>query len=117
MTRFQYDFSLLSALLDHWRAEIHMFHFTIGEMTVTLQDTLLVMGLSCEGEPLRAAHISVEWRTEFLARFANIPRNDRTPAPYQEFANAHGPTLTWLQQFSICTFTSYFSSVLIIWRQ
>ena len=117
MTRFQFDFSLLSALLDHWRPETHTFHFTVGKMTVTLQDTSLVMGLPCEGEPLRAADISTEWRTEFLARFANVPRNDRAPASYQEFANAHGPTLTWLQQFSVRTFTSYFSSVLIIWRQ
>jgi hypothetical protein len=37
MTRFQYDFSLLSALLDHWRPETHTFHFTVGEMTVTLR--------------------------------------------------------------------------------
>jgi hypothetical protein len=36
MTRFQYDFSLLSALLDHWRPEMHMFHFTIDEMTLNL---------------------------------------------------------------------------------
>jgi hypothetical protein len=117
MTRFKYDFSLLSALLDHWRSETHMFRFTIGEMTVTLQDTSLLMGLPCEGESLRAADISADWRTKFLARFANVPQNDRAPAPYQECANAHGPTLTLLQQFSVRTFTSYFSSVLIIWRQ
>jgi hypothetical protein len=116
MTHFQFDFSL-SALLDHWRPETHVFHFTVGAMTVTLQDTSLLMGLPCEGEPLRAADISTEWRTEFLARFVNVPWNDRTPAPYQEFANAHGPTLTWLQQFSVRTFTSYLSSVLIIRRQ
>jgi hypothetical protein len=78
MTHFRFDFSL-SALLEHWRPETHMFHFTGGEMTVTLQDTSLLMGLPCEGEPLRAAYISTEWRTEFLARFANVPRNDRTP--------------------------------------
>jgi hypothetical protein len=95
----------------------HTFHFTVSEMTMTLQDTLLLMGLPCEGEPLRAADISADWRMEFLARFANVPRNDRAPAPYQEFANAHRPTLTWLQQFSVRTFTSCFSSVLIIWRQ
>jgi hypothetical protein len=117
MTRFRYDFSLLSALLDHWRPETHTSHFTVGEMAVTLQDTSLLMGLPCEGEPLRAADISANWCKEFLARFANVPRNDRTPVPYQEFANAHGPTLSWLQQFSVHTFTSYFSSVLIMWRQ
>jgi hypothetical protein len=107
MTRFQFDFSLLSVLLDHWRPETHTFHFTVGEITVTLQDTSLSMGLPCEGELLRATDISTEWRTEFLARFVNVPRNDRAPAPYEEFANAHGHTLTWLQQFNVRTFTSY----------
>jgi hypothetical protein len=82
MTRFQYDFSLLSALLDHWRPETHTFHFTVDEMTVTLQDTSLLMGLPCEGEPLRATDIFPNWRTEFLAQFTNISRNDRAPAPY-----------------------------------
>jgi hypothetical protein len=57
MTRFQYDFSLLSVLLDHWRPETHTFHFTIGEMTVTLRDTSLLMGLPCEGESLRAEDV------------------------------------------------------------
>jgi hypothetical protein len=77
MTRFRFDFSLLSALLDHWRPETHTFHLTISEMTVTLQDTSLLMGLPCKGEPLGAADISAEWCTEFLAQFANVPRNDR----------------------------------------
>jgi hypothetical protein len=81
MTRFQYDFSLLSVLLDHWRPETYTFHFTVGKMTMTLQDTSLLMGLPCEGEPLRAEDISANWRTEFLARFANVPRNDRALAP------------------------------------
>jgi hypothetical protein len=63
MTRFQYDFSLLSALLDHWKPETDTFHFTVGEMTVTLQDTSLLMGLPCEGKPLRVADISANCRT------------------------------------------------------
>jgi hypothetical protein len=58
VTRSQYDFSLLSALLDHWRPETHTFHFTVSEMTVTLQDMSLLMGLPCEGEPLGPADIS-----------------------------------------------------------
>jgi hypothetical protein len=107
MTHFQYDFSLLNALLDHGRPETHMFHFTVGEMTVTLKDTSLLMGLPYEGEPLGIADISTDWHTEFLAQFANIPRNDHTPN--QEYTNVHGPTLTWLHQFSVHTFTSYFS--------
>jgi hypothetical protein len=92
MTRFQYDFSLLSVILGHWRPETHTFHFIVGEMTVTLRDTSLLMGLPCEGELLRAEDISANWRTEFLARFANVPQNDHAPALYQEFTNRHGPT-------------------------
>ncbi|KAM0876720.1 hypothetical protein ACQ4PT_035983 [Festuca glaucescens] len=33
MTRFQYDFPLLCALLDRWRPETHAFDFFVGEMT------------------------------------------------------------------------------------
>jgi hypothetical protein len=40
--------------------EPHTFHFTVGEMTVPLQDTSLLMGLPCEGEPLRAVDISAD---------------------------------------------------------
>ena len=60
ITRFQFDFSLLCALLDHWRPETHTFHFTVGELTVTLQDTSLLMGLPCEGEPMGPVDISTD---------------------------------------------------------
>jgi hypothetical protein len=58
MTRFRYDFSLLNVLLDYWRLETHTFYFTIGEMTLTLQDTSLLMGLHCAGQLLGAVDIS-----------------------------------------------------------
>jgi hypothetical protein len=54
MTRFQFDFSLLSVLLDHWRPKTHTFHFTVGEMTVNLHDASLLMDLPCEGKLLGA---------------------------------------------------------------
>jgi hypothetical protein len=88
MTQFQYDFSILSALLDHWRPETHTFHFTVSEMTLTLQDTPLLMGLLCAGEPL-GLWISP---TSGVLSSPLSPRTFRAPAPYQEFANAHGPT-------------------------
>ncbi|KAM0876718.1 hypothetical protein ACQ4PT_035983 [Festuca glaucescens] len=94
MTRFQYDFPLLCALLDRWRPETHAFDFFVGEMTVTLQDVALLFGLPCAGQAMGARDVGNGWRDEFLARFA---KNDRAPAPYQPFDCAHGPTSTWLQ--------------------
>jgi hypothetical protein len=44
----------------------------------------------------------------FLARFANVPRNDHAPAPYVPFVDTHGPTWTWIQQFSVRDSNSYF---------
>jgi hypothetical protein len=46
--------------------------------------------------------------TDFLAWFANVPRNDHAPAPYVSFADTHGPTWTWIQQFSVRDCNSYF---------
>ena len=48
-TRFQFDMSLLAAMLDRWRLETHMFHMTVGEMAPTLQNMSLLLGLPCTG--------------------------------------------------------------------
>ncbi|KAM0876719.1 hypothetical protein ACQ4PT_035983 [Festuca glaucescens] len=68
MTRFQYDFPLLCALLDRWRPETHAFDFFVGEMTVTLQDVALLFGLPCAGQAMGARDVGNGWRDEFLAR-------------------------------------------------
>ncbi|WVZ78318.1 LOW QUALITY PROTEIN: hypothetical protein U9M48_026054 [Paspalum notatum var. saurae] len=94
MTRFQYDFPLICALVDQWRPKTHTFHFPVGEMTVTFEDVAMLLGLPPDdGGYGHRRHV-------FLARFANVPRNDRAPTTYQPFDSSHGPTLTWLQQFS-----------------
>jgi hypothetical protein len=41
--------------------------------------------------------IPATWQADFLARFENVPRNDRAPAPYVPFVDTHGPTWTWIQ--------------------
>jgi hypothetical protein len=35
--------------------------------------------------------IPATWQTDFLARFANVPRNDRASTPYVPFVDTHGP--------------------------
>jgi hypothetical protein len=46
------DDLLLSALVDRWCLEIHSFHLPCGEMTVSLQDTSMILGLPLEGLPV-----------------------------------------------------------------
>jgi hypothetical protein len=35
----------LTALVDRWRPETHTFHLRAGEMTSTLQDVSMILGL------------------------------------------------------------------------
>jgi hypothetical protein len=38
LTRFSYDAPLIAAFMDRWWPETHMFHFPVGEMTLSLED-------------------------------------------------------------------------------
>ncbi|XP_052178435.1 protein MAIN-LIKE 2-like [Diospyros lotus] len=46
------DNPLISALVERWRKETNTFHFTVGEMTVTLEDVAYLLGLAIDGEPV-----------------------------------------------------------------
>ncbi|RVW53212.1 Serine/threonine-protein phosphatase 7 long form-like [Vitis vinifera] len=39
------DWPLITSLVERWRPETHTFHLPIGEMTVTLQDVAMILGL------------------------------------------------------------------------
>ena len=70
-----------AALLDHWRPETHTFHLPVGEMTPTLQDVAMLMGLPCAGRDVGAENVPLSWREDLLARFAGVQRNDQA-LPY-----------------------------------
>ena len=46
----QLDIALITAFVERWRPETHTFHLPHGEMTITLQDVEVIMGLPIEGE-------------------------------------------------------------------
>jgi hypothetical protein len=108
LTRFNYDAPLIAAFMDRWRPETHTFHFPIGEMTLGLEGAVMLGGLPCAGQAMGPIDIPATWHADFLARFVNVPRNDRAPAPYVPFVNTHGPTWTWIQQLSVRDSNSYF---------
>ncbi|RYR54110.1 hypothetical protein Ahy_A06g029371 [Arachis hypogaea] len=43
---------LLSALVERWRPETHTFHLPVGEVTVTPEDVIHILGLQVNGEPI-----------------------------------------------------------------
>jgi hypothetical protein len=97
LTRFNFDAPVIAAFMDLWRPETHTFHLPVGEMTLSLEDAAMLGGLSCAGEAMGSIDIPVTWQADFLARFANVPRNDRAPVPCLPFVDTDGPTWTWIQ--------------------
>jgi hypothetical protein len=77
-------------------------------MTLSLEDAAMLGGLPCAGQAMGSIDIPATWHADFLARFANVPRNDRALAPYVPFADTLGTTWTWIQQFSVRDCNSYF---------
>ena len=75
--------------------------FPLGEMTLTLQDVALLLGLPCGGEAMGARDIPETWRQDLLDRFALVVRNDHAVEPVVPFSHVHGPTPSWLWQYNV----------------
>ena len=48
----QLDHALITAFVEQWRPETHTFHLPHGEMTITLQDVEVIIGLPINGEAM-----------------------------------------------------------------
>jgi hypothetical protein len=94
LTRFNDDAPLITAFMDRWRPETHTFHVPVGEMTLSLEDIAMLGGLPCAGQAMGPIDIPATWLADFLARFVNVPRNDRASEPFVPFVDTHGPTWT-----------------------
>ncbi|KAE8812338.1 hypothetical protein D1007_10695 [Hordeum vulgare] len=64
----------LTALTDRWRPETHSFHLPLGEMSITLEDIAMIIGLPIEGRA--------------LTRKVRCPK-DASPVVVERFARAY----------------------------
>jgi hypothetical protein len=66
----------ITALVDRWRLEMHTFHPRTDEMTDTLQDVFMILGLPTEGEPLCMSTYFNGWREQIMEGLIGMaPRN------------------------------------------
>ena len=59
----------VTAMVDRWRPETYSFHLPCGEMTVTLEDAAVILGLPIRGQPVTGNCDPAGWQdrvTEFL---------------------------------------------------
>ena len=59
---------LITALLQRWHQEIHIFHLLFGKTTITLQNVSVLIGLPVDGEAVIGADLTLgiqEWQTMY----------------------------------------------------
>lgn len=70
------DEPLLSAFVEHWHPETNSFHFSWGEMTITLHDVRMILNLKIDGKSVEAsgkmAKLTSNKEKEELAEFLHL---------------------------------------------
>uniref|UniRef100_A0A1U7W273 Serine/threonine-protein phosphatase 7 long form homolog n=1 Tax=Nicotiana sylvestris TaxID=4096 RepID=A0A1U7W273_NICSY len=65
--RMQLDWSLITALVERWRPETHVFHLSTGDATITLEDVQVLDGLRVDGQVVALPqYIRSMTRAQFL---------------------------------------------------
>jgi hypothetical protein len=54
--------AVLTTFVDRWHPETHTFHLPSGEITVTLQDIAMILGLPIDGSPVCGMVSPAGWR-------------------------------------------------------
>jgi hypothetical protein len=89
-----FNATTITTMVDRWRPETDTFHLPCSEMTVTLEDVTMILGLPIRGQPITGRVESSTWR-ERVAGF--LGREPPTKVPNVKGREA-GVHMTWLRE-------------------
>ncbi|XP_075663432.1 serine/threonine-protein phosphatase 7 long form homolog [Castanea sativa] len=93
------DHALITALVERWRPETHSFHLPHGEMTITLQDIEVILGVPVHGLPVVGFTHMDNWRDFCIDLLGFLPP-DRPVGTKKNTAVLEGPRIKakWLEE-------------------
>jgi hypothetical protein len=108
-----FNLAALTAMIDRWRPETHSFHLSCGEMTITLQDTSMILGVSIRGNRVTSDVQSAGW-VGHVAQFFGRPLPDVEAGKKRRTS---GVPLRWIrEQFGECPPDADEATVDYYWR-
>ena len=94
------DAPLLTAFVDRWRPETHSFHLPCGEVSITMQDVAMILGLPLEGNVVIGMIQTDGWRDMVEAHIGIRPPE---PPEGVKDRKTSGVSSAWLKQnFNHC---------------
>jgi hypothetical protein len=94
------DSAVLTTLVDRWCPETHTFHLLCGEITVTLQDVAMILGLPIDNAPISEMVSPAGWRDSVAVAISLRPPDVLVDQKDKKTTDVHSGWLT--SHFDTC---------------
>jgi hypothetical protein len=88
------DSTALTTHVNRWRPETHTFHLPCGEITMTLPDVAMILGLPIDGAPVSGMVSLAGWRDSVVAAIGLRPPDVPADQKDRKTTDVHSGWLT-----------------------